>query len=88
MSPGMVIMPAWPSRTKQALSGRNGAGMAFPRALRDDARAVAAGESCRDRIHRDHEHARKLTDRAHGVEHILEHDRCERATFLGAQARR
>jgi hypothetical protein len=71
---------------KQARSRRDGAGMAFPRAFRNDARAVAAGERCRPRIDRDDKHAGKLTDRAHGVEHILEHGRCERATFLGAQA--
>jgi hypothetical protein len=35
---------------KQARSGRNGAGMAFPRGFRDDARAEAAGERSRYRI--------------------------------------
>jgi hypothetical protein len=71
---------------EQARSGRDGAGMAFPRGFRDDARAVAAGERRRDRIDRDDKHAGKLPDRAHGVEHILKHDRRERAAFLGAQA--
>ena len=79
-------MPAWPSRTSRRCGGRNGAGMAFPRGFRDDARAIAAGERCRDRIDGDHKDAGKLTDRAHGVEHIFKHDRRERTTFLGAQA--
>jgi hypothetical protein len=30
--------------------------------------------------------AGKLPDRAQGVEDILKHDRCERTTFLRAQA--
>ncbi len=86
MSPGIVIMPAWPSRDQQARSGRNGAGMAFPRALRDDPRAVAAGERRRNRIDGHEKDAGKLRDRAQGVEDILEHDRRERATLLRAQA--
>ena len=60
--------------------------MAFSRAVRNDARAVAAREGCRNRIDRDDKDAGELTDRAHGGEHILKHDRCERTTFLGAQA--
>ena len=71
---------------EQARGGGDGAGMAFPRAFRDDAGAVAAGERCRDRIDRDDKDAGKLLDRAHGVEHVLEHDRRERATLLRAQA--
>ena len=73
---------------EQARGGGDGAGMAFPRAFPDDAGAVAAGERCRDRINRDDEEAGELSDRAHGVEHVLEHDRRERTTFLEAQARR
>ena len=71
---------------KQARGGCDGAGMAVPRAFRDDARAVAARERCRDRIDRDDKDAGKLTDRTRGLEHILKHDRCERTTLLGAQA--
>ena len=46
---------------KQARGGGDGAGMAFARAFRDDARAVARGERCRDGIDRDDEEAGKLT---------------------------
>ena len=85
MSPGIVII-CLALAGEQALSGRDGAGMPFPRSLRDDPRAVAASKRRRDRVDRDDKHAGKLPDRAQRVEHILKHDRCERATFLGAQA--
>ena len=70
-------MPALPLADEQARGGGDGAGVAIPRAFRNDARAVAAGKRCRDRIDRDDKHAGKLPDRAHRVEHILEHGRRE-----------
>ncbi len=84
MSPGIVIMPALTLADEQASGGGDGAGMAVPRAFRHDARAIASRERCRGRVDRDDEHAGKLSDRAHGVEHILEHRHRKRATFVRA----
>ena len=56
---------ALPFAHEQPSRSRDGAGMAFARAFRDDARAVATGKRCRGRIDRDDKHAGKLPDRAH-----------------------
>ena len=63
MSPGIVIIPALPLADEQASRSRDGAGMAFPRAFRDYARAVTSRKRCRGRIDRHDEHAGKLRDR-------------------------
>ena len=85
MSPGIVIMPGLPLAHEQARGGGDGAGVAIPRAFRNDARAIPIRERCRGGVDRDDEHAGKVPDRAYGVEHILEHGRREHATFLRAQ---
>ncbi len=73
---------------KQARGGGDGAGVAFARALSDNARAIAEAKRFRDRIDGDDKHAGELTGPAQRLEHVLEHDARERATLLGAHARR
>ena len=73
---------------KQARRRRDGAGVAVPRAVCDNARAMAEAKRGRGGIDRDHNEAGKLPDRAQRPEHILEHGRRKHAAFFRAQGRR
>ena len=75
-----------PLTDEQARGGGDGAGMAFARAFRDDARAITRRKRCRDRVNRDDKHAGKSPDRAHSFKHVLEHGPCELTPLVSAQA--